>query len=71
MIKVCHMTSAHGEEDVRIFHKECVSLAKAGYDTYLVERGESRREKRCPHHRRGRDPQKPPQAHDGGGEKGL
>ena len=42
MIKVCHMTSAHGEEDVRIFHKECVSLAKAGYDTYLVERGESR-----------------------------
>lgn len=42
MIKVCHMTCAHGEEDVRIFHKECVSLAKAGYDTYLVERGESR-----------------------------
>ena len=42
MIKVCHMTSVHGEEDVRIFHKECVSLAKAGYDTYLVERGESR-----------------------------
>lgn len=42
MIKVCHMTSAHGEEDVRIFHKECVSLAKAGYDTYLVERGGSR-----------------------------
>ena len=42
MIKVCHMTCAHGEEDVRIFHKECVSLAKADYDTYLVERGESR-----------------------------
>lgn len=42
MIKVCHMTSAHGEEDVRIFYKECVSLAKEGYDTYLVERGESR-----------------------------
>lgn len=42
MIKVCHMTSAHGEEDVRIFHKECVSLAKAGYEVYLVERGESR-----------------------------
>lgn len=42
MIKVCHMTNVHGEEDVRIFHKECVSLAKAGYDTYLVERGESR-----------------------------
>ena len=35
------MTSAHPTEDVRIFHKECKSLAKAGYDVYLVVRGES------------------------------
>lgn len=41
MTKVCHMTSAHGPEDMRIFHKECVSLAKAGYETYLVQRGGS------------------------------
>lgn len=41
MTKVCHITSVHGPEDVRIFHKECVSLAQAGYETYLVQRGES------------------------------
>ncbi len=41
MTKVCHITSAHSPEDVRIFHKECVSLARAGYETYLVQRGSS------------------------------
>lgn len=41
MIKVCHMSSAHAPEDTRIFHKECVSLAKAGYEVYLVVRGDS------------------------------
>lgn len=41
MIKICHITSAHGVEDGRIFCKECISLAKAGYDVYLVERGNS------------------------------
>lgn len=41
MIKVCHVTSAHGKEDDRIFLKECVSLAKNGYVVYLVERGET------------------------------
>ncbi len=41
MRKICHMTSAHGEEDNRIFHKECISLAENGYDVYLVQRGES------------------------------
>lgn len=45
MVKVCHITSAHNSDDDRIFQKECVSVAKAGYDTYLVAKGESREEK--------------------------
>lgn len=41
MTKVCHLTSVHQNNDVRIFKKECVSLAKAGYEVYLVAHGES------------------------------
>lgn len=40
MIKVCHITSAHPKADIRIFQKECVSLANAGYDVTLVQQGE-------------------------------
>lgn len=35
-IKVCHFTSVHSATDGRIFEKECTSLAKAGYEVYLV-----------------------------------
>lgn len=36
MTRVCHLSSAHRGLDVRIFSKECVSLAEAGFDTHLV-----------------------------------
>src|SRR5690554_5812130 len=34
--KICHITSVHRRYDVRIFSKECRSLAKAGMDVYLL-----------------------------------
>lgn len=34
--KVCHVTSVHNRYDVRIFHKECKSLAKKGFDVTLL-----------------------------------
>ena len=42
LVKVCHMTSAHVWNDVRIFMKMCHSLREAGYDVYLVAAGETR-----------------------------
>ncbi len=41
MTKVCHITSAHKSQDVRILKKQCTSLAKSGYETYLVASGDS------------------------------
>ena len=35
-IKVCHISTVHTAFDGRIFHKECVSLAEAGYSVSLV-----------------------------------
>lgn len=41
MERICHMTSAHRNNDVRIFEKECVSLSNYGYEVHLVAPGES------------------------------
>lgn len=35
-LPVCHITTVHMPFDVRIFHKECASLKKAGWDVHLV-----------------------------------
>ena len=44
--RICHVTSVHNSDDVRIFEKECVSLAKKDeYEVYLVAPGESRNDK--------------------------
>ena len=43
-MKVCHFTSAHDTNDIRIFIKECQSLCKAGHEVYLVGKGEDREE---------------------------
>ena len=34
--KVCHISTAHKENDSRILLKECHSLSNAGYDVSLI-----------------------------------
>lgn len=34
--KICHISSLHPARDHRIYFKECMSLAKQGFDTHLI-----------------------------------
>lgn len=34
--RIVHLTTAHARDEVRIFHKECTSLAKGGYEVHLI-----------------------------------
>lgn len=40
-MRILHITTAHRADDARIFHKECGSLWRAGYDVALVAPGEA------------------------------
>lgn len=45
-VKICHLTSAHDSNDIRIFQKECVSIAENNsFKVFLIAPGESREEK--------------------------
>ena len=38
-MRICHFSSLHEVDDIRVFVKECVSLANAGHEVYLVACG--------------------------------
>lgn len=40
-MKICHLTSVRASSDLYVFDRVCVSCAKAGYETYLISKGES------------------------------
>lgn len=47
-LKVCHITTVHRADDVRIFRKQCTSLAKAGNQVWLVAPAQGELEELAP-----------------------
>lgn len=39
-LRIVHVTTVHRPFDVRIFHKQCITLAKAGHSVALVQQGD-------------------------------
>ena len=39
IIKVCHISTVHSARDIRVFYKECRTLAENGYDVTYISRG--------------------------------
>src|SRR5438128_12548695 len=35
-MRVVHVCNGHDADDVRVYHRECRSLAEAGYDVHLI-----------------------------------
>ena len=44
-MKVCHITTVHKVYDVRIFHKQCCSLKKRGFNVSLIAPNAQEKEK--------------------------
>lgn len=41
VMRVCHVCSGHPLDDGRVFHRACVSLARAGYEVHLIAKGDA------------------------------
>src|SRR5690625_4041359 len=39
-IRIAHLTTVHHPTDPRIYHKQCLSLHKAGFNVYLIAQGD-------------------------------
>jgi glycosyltransferase involved in cell wall biosynthesis len=38
-VRICHVCNGHTVDDVRVFHRACCELARAGYEVHLLAQG--------------------------------